>query len=144
MLYHGISLADVKKYIDPEAKDGDGYVTFETDEGYRIIVKEFPGDCGACILQSAYAADGVSLKKVVKYVEMSGYSKVFATLVGDDHMVPMFEKFGFKIVASGTSARKEGRFSDVVLLRYNDKPKRMAYNVKWTDEQYKAAFGDDE
>lgn len=52
-----------------------------------LLLSNFPGDCGALIMQQANCATHENLKFVKEFASQNGFSKVFATVVTDNENV---------------------------------------------------------
>ena len=52
-----------------------------------LLLSNFPGDCGALIMQRANSATHENLKFVKEFASHNGFSKVFATVVTNDEVV---------------------------------------------------------
>ena len=74
-----------------------------------VSLVHFPGDCGALLMTSANNATTDSIKLAVKTASYNGFSKIFATVVGEDGYidaaVEAFKKARFKCVEAGNSNR---------------------------------------
>ena len=58
-----------------------------------LLLSNFPGDCGALIMQRANSATHENLNFVKKFASHNGFSKVFATVVtGDDAVLSKLKK----------------------------------------------------
>lgn len=58
-----------------------------------LLLSNFPGDCGALIMQRANNATHENLKFVKAFASRNGFSKVFATVVtGDDVVLSKLKK----------------------------------------------------
>lgn len=92
------------------------------DNKYSLLqVRNFPGDCGALMLRGANSASYDQLKDVLKYASLSGFSKIFATVVGEEvylkEALAAFKKARFKLVAKGNSNRNAYKY-DYVFVKY--------------------------
>ena len=120
-LYWGLTVTQIKKQITTNV-----YVTKEeTDNPVLTIdnmtLTNFPGDCGALCLASANHATNQKLKTVYKYASLSGFSKIFATVVGKEDFikeaVAAFKANKWKCVYKGKSNRNPKK-SDYVFVKY--------------------------
>ena len=101
----GLSLTEFKKQLPGVDFFGEsGRVRCNT-----VSLSNFPGDCGALLLNGANQATLYSLKLAIKTASYNGFSKIFATVVGEDGYidtaVEAFKKARFKCVEAGNSNR---------------------------------------
>lgn len=83
-----------------------------------LLLSNFPGDCGALIMQRANSATHENLKFVKEFASRNGFSKIFATVVtGDDAVLSKLKKAyrraGWIRVYEGKSNRNDYK-TDIV------------------------------
>ena len=83
-----------------------------------LLLSEFPGDCGALIMQRANCATHENPKFVKEFASQNGYSKVFATVVTSDEVVlsklkKAYRRAGWIRVYEGKSNRNNYK-TDIV------------------------------
>ena len=128
----GLSTSVIRKHIredfdytvDENKSYASGMLTFGD-----VTLTNFPGDCGALILQGANEIDETEMKQVLKYASLSGFNKIFATIVTaykaeEQHKV--FKKARWRTVYKGKSNRNDYK-DDIVLVKYIRNPKHKGY-----------------
>lgn len=83
-----------------------------------LLLSNFPGDCGALIMQQANNASHENLKFVKEFASQNGFSKVFATVVTCDEAVLSklkkdYRRAGWIRVYEGKSNRNDYK-TDIV------------------------------
>ena len=83
-----------------------------------LLLSNFPGDCGALIMQRANSATQEHLNFVKKFASHNGFSKVFATVVTNDEAVierlkKAYRSAGWIRVYEGKSNRNKHK-TDIV------------------------------
>jgi len=109
----GLSVGDIK------FKMGKMFPTknyFSAQQGWvdfgNAFLKNFEGDCGALYMQGANCVDDKDLECVTEFCSLSGFSKVFATVVqsGDTSTrEELFKKHGWTLVHKGKSNRNPSK-----------------------------------
>lgn len=128
----GLPLEQVKKHIYPHAVGAVGdYLSLG-----NITLKNFPGDCGSLVMIYANRATEEDLARAVKYASLSGFTKIFATVVGAtepkqwsvpiNDAVAAFKKARFKLVHHGKSNRNPDK-DDYVFVKIIRNPKHRGY-----------------
>ena len=84
----------------------------------QLLLSNFPGDCGALIMQQANNATHENLNFVKKFASHNGFSKVFATVVTDNEVMlsklkKAYRKAGWIRVYEGKSNRNDYK-TDIV------------------------------
>ena len=91
---------------------------------HHIVLRNFPGDCGALIIDGANYMDSGILRKILLYASLSGFNKIFATVVGYPQWVTKaklaFTSAKFKCVYKGYSNRSPVREDYVFVKRINN------------------------
>ena len=100
----------------------------------KISIHNFPGDCGALTINGAYRADKETLDLLEDIASSNGFSKIFATLVGDnshgyyDKAIKAFKKNRWILVKKGISNRKlDNDVIDYVYVKYISNCKFKGY-----------------
>jgi len=86
--------------------------------GYATL-RNFEGDCGALYMQGANDVEDIDLACVTEFCSLSGFSKVFATVVQKDDTATreeMFKKHGWTLVHKGKSNRNPTKHDCVFVL----------------------------
>lgn len=97
-----------------------------------VRVQNFPGDCGSLIITGANWATKQDLKDAVKFASMSGFSKIFATVVADmdydsaQRTVKAFKSQRFICVNHGKSNRNPHK-DDFVFVKIIRNPIHKGY-----------------
>lgn len=112
----GMSLEDIKQQLDSNASVYGNNLLI-----HNMNLTNFNGDCGAIYLTNANTATKEKLKTVEKYASLSGFSKIFATVVGKpeylERALYAFRSNKWKCVAKGKSNRNETK-DDYVFVKY--------------------------
>ena len=91
---------------------------------YSVSLRNFPGDCGALIIEGANNVDKTLLKKILLYASLSGFNKIFATVVGYpmwiNNAVLAFKGAKFKCSYYGKSNRNPEKEDYVFVKRINN------------------------
>lgn len=126
----GIPIEDIKKFY-PMAYtgvyNGKPYVCFDHTSVYN-----FPGDCGALILDGAGSIYGAkTMRAILKYASLSGFNKIFATLVNYDYpweqeRLKLFKNYRWKLVHKGKSNRTPEK-NDYVFVKIIHNPLHKGY-----------------
>ena len=83
-----------------------------------LLLSNFPGDCGALVMQRANSATKENLNFVKEFASRNGFSKVFATVVCGqsdalDKLKHAYRAAGWKKVHEGNSNRNSHK-TDIV------------------------------
>lgn len=126
----GLRVSQIEKTF-PNASIGDSHITFGS-----LLIKNFPGDCGALTLSGANYAKKEDLQAVVEFASMSGFSKIFATVVADmenkyykpagSDAVAAFKALRFIKVNQGKSNRNPNK-DDFVFVKIIRNPIHKGY-----------------
>ena len=122
----GLTDFQIKKEF-PTAVFSVGYVKIN-----GVFIRNFPADCGAVFLTGANAVSTDALKDVVKFCSMSGFSKIFATVVFHPQysrlhqVLDAFKAARFKLVFKGKSNRNPEK-NDYVFVKYIRNCKHKGY-----------------
>lgn len=98
----------------------------------NIRLQNFPGDCGSLLLLSANYAEEADVKQAVSFASASGFSKIFAIVVGDnsfgdyDKAITAFKKARFILVHQGKSNRNSHK-DDYVFVKIIRNCKHKGY-----------------
>lgn len=129
-LLWGITVEEIKKFYSnirhkSDSSWGGGVLIFGSTE-----VRVFVGDCSSIVINNAVGADDSTLKAVLKYASLSGFSKIFATVVGTplyiDYAVQAFKKNRFICVHKGKSNRNPHK-DDYVFVKIIRNPVKKGY-----------------
>lgn len=98
-----------------------------------IRLQNFPEDCGSLVLVGANCAEENDVKQAVAFASASGFSKIFATVVGENYpysrvetAVKAFKKARFKLVHQGKSNRNPHK-DDYVFVKIIHNCEYMGY-----------------
>jgi hypothetical protein len=127
----GITVEKIKKFYPDiryveEHNWGGGKLIFDS-----VVVRVFEGDCGALVISNANYADDFTLKAILKYASLSGFSKIFATVVGPEYTsirsaISAFKKNRFICVHKGKSNRNPDK-DDYVFVKIIRNPIKKGY-----------------
>lgn len=125
----GLRVSQIKKTF-PTVMIHDNFISFGS-----VCIQNFPGDCGALILTRANYAKKKDLQDVVKFASMSGFSKIFATVVSTldspygtstKEAVAAFKALRFIKVNQGKSNRNPNK-DDFVFVKIIRNPIHKGY-----------------
>lgn len=125
----GLKESEIHKYF-PTVMIGERSLGFNS-----VSLLNFPGDCGALILTGANYAKKEDLQAVVKFASMSGFSKIFATVVAPPEnqydtrakdAVAAFKALRFIKVNQGKSNRNPNK-DDFVFVKIIRNPLHKGY-----------------
>lgn len=89
--------------------------------GGSACLQNFTGDCGALILTGANSVTEKDLQDVKEYASLSGFSKIFATIVTSktyaDRQLKIFEDANFQCISKGNSNRNDHKKDYVMFIR---------------------------
>ena len=96
-----------------------------------VQLLNFYGDCGALTLNNAKCITQDTMKAVLQYASLSGFTKIFATVVGSDsdrqrEVCKIFRDYRWKCVHKGKSNRNP-RKDEFVFVKIIRKPKHIGY-----------------
>ena len=85
------------------------------------LIYNFPGDCGSLLIQGANTLNAAALKDIEEYASLSGFSKLFATIVTSkdyaDNQMEIMKRLGWKCVSKGYSNRNPEKRDYVMFKR---------------------------
>lgn len=125
----GLRESEIRKHF-PTALIGDSGLVLGS-----LRIQNFPGDCGTLVLSGANYAKKKDLQDVVKFASMSGFSKIFATVVAtleNKHntsakdAVATFKALRFIKVNQGKSNRNPNK-DDFVFVKIIRNPIHKGY-----------------
>ena len=113
----GLMVDEIKQKF-PNAYCGNNYIDFG-----RVTVNNFPGDCGALLVRGLNNGDVQSLKDAEKYASLSGFSKMFGTIVCEkkyaDAALETMKALGWRCISKGNSNRNPEKRDYVMFKRIN-------------------------
>jgi len=126
----GLSWGETKELFAAKKKKAEFYVmpggTDERPASLTIgdcTLFNFQGDCGAVCMNGANHATTATLKDVEEWCSLSGFSKIFATIVTSPASANLtkaiFEKAGWTVISEGKSNRNSMK-TDIALFKRID------------------------
>lgn len=119
----GLSVEDIKLKMGmlfPKRQYQDYFSTVQGRVSFgSATLRNFEGDCGALYMQGANYVDDKDLECVTEFCSLSGFSKVFATVVQSDDTTTrenLFKKHGWTLVHKGKSNRNPTKHDCVFVL----------------------------
>ncbi|NTV78941.1 MAG: hypothetical protein HGA25_07385 [Clostridiales bacterium] len=99
---------------------------------HYIMIKTFPGDCGALTINNIGTAQKEHLKDIIELASENGFSKIFGTIVQKmtskqcEEKKNLFTNLGWTLVSEGKSNRNPEK-TDLVFVYVNHNCNHKGY-----------------